>query len=139
MNLLKLLILFLVYFLHITNDFYLQGILASMKQKSWWLNQFNGNLFQQDKLKEKYGKDYICALFIHAFSWSFMIHIPFMFFSISYNFIVISIIINMFIHTFVDDLKANKLKINLIQDQFLHLFQITLTFLILTKGGYLIG
>ena len=29
-------LLFMV-FLHIVDDYYLQGILASMKQKQWWL------------------------------------------------------------------------------------------------------
>ncbi len=37
--------------------------------------------------------------------------------------------INMGIHMFVDDLKANKLKINLIIDQSIHFVQISLTFL----------
>ena len=32
----KVLVLFAMLFCHIVDDYYLQGILASMKQKSWW-------------------------------------------------------------------------------------------------------
>jgi hypothetical protein len=49
--------------------------------------------------------------------------------------ILISFIINAIIHAFIDDLKANKLKINLIEDQTLHLAQIVSTALIVLKFG----
>ena len=51
-------------FCHIIDDYCLQGILASMKQKSWWV---------KNNPEEKYNKDYIMALFMHSASWSFMI------------------------------------------------------------------
>ena len=111
-------------FCHIVDDYYLQGILASMKQKSWWEKQgFN----------DKYGTDYIWALLMHAFSWSFMIMLPiavYTNFEIGALFILI-FFANWIVHAIVDDLKANKKKINLWQDQLIHICQIALTALLL--------
>ncbi len=42
-------------FLHIVDDYYLQGILASMKQKSWW---------EENAPQRLYKYDYIVALTI---------------------------------------------------------------------------
>lgn len=117
-------ILLLMLFLHIVDDYYLQGILASMKQKDWWRNQ--------EQYKELYKYDYIVALIVHSFSWAFMIMLPIAFMM---NFAVTPIFIsalggNMLIHCFMDDLKANRKKINLIVDQSIHIIQIVITFLI---------
>ena len=75
------------------------------------------------------------ALAEHAFSWSFMIHLPllisFIMMDLSLYNLFVSYFINWIIHMVVDDLKANKLKINLIQDQLIHLQQIMITWLIL--------
>lgn len=38
---------------------------------------------------------------------------------------------NIIVHAFVDNMKANKFKINLIQDQIIHIIQILITFFIL--------
>ena len=109
-------------FLHIVDDYYLQGILAQMKQKKFWKEQ------APDKL---YKYDYIWALIMHAFSWTFMIMLPLIFVSpINPAFYVI-FIVNLAIHAYVDNLKANKHKINLWQDQLIHLTQVILTFIIL--------
>lgn len=43
------------------------------------------------------------------------------------------LVMNLLIHMLVDDMKANKKKINLIQDQITHMFQIAFTW------GCLIG
>lgn len=56
----QMMLFFVMLFLHIFDDYYLQGILASMKQKDWWRKQEGYN--------EKYKDDYIPALFCHAFS-----------------------------------------------------------------------
>lgn len=61
---LKLFLLLGMLFLHLVDDYYLQGWLASAKQKSWWEKN------SPDKL---YSHDYIMALCEHAFSWTFMI------------------------------------------------------------------
>lgn len=63
----KLFILLCMLFLHIVDDYYLQGWLASAKQKSWWEKN------SPDKL---YKHDYLIALFMHSFSWTFMIMLP---------------------------------------------------------------
>ena len=118
-------LLFAMIFFHILDDYCLQGILAHMKQKKWWENK---NKF--------YENDYKIALVEHAFSWSFSIHIPIIMHILYcegyYNSIllVFSIIINCVIHAIVDDLKANKYKINLIQDQTIHIIQIIITWII---------
>lgn len=61
---LKTILLLAMLFCHIVDDYYLQGWLASAKQKSWWKKN------APDKL---YKNDYIMALCEHAFSWTFMI------------------------------------------------------------------
>jgi hypothetical protein len=109
-------------FIHIVDDYYLQGILASMKQKEWWIKQPSYN--------EKYKYDYIWALLMHAFSWSFMIMLPPLYlFKLSFNMIEILIlfIANICLHAITDDLKANRKQINLIQDQLVHINQIIFT------------
>ena len=112
-------------FMHILDDFCLQGILANMKQKEWWR--------KQEGYKEIYKYDYIIALFMHSFSWTFMIMLPIAIFSqwnITEMFLGV-FAANMIIHAVVDDLKANRKKINLAADQGIHLIQIGVTALIL--------
>ena len=109
-------------FLHIVDDYYLQGILAHMKQKKFWKEQAPDELYKYD---------YIWALIMHAFSWTFMIMLPLIFVSpISPAFYII-FVVNLAVHAYVDNLKANKHKINLWQDQLIHLAQIILTSIIL--------
>jgi len=74
------------------------------------------------------------ALFMHSFSWSFMIMLPTVLYNglENVNFIFALVFIgNISIHFFTDNLKANKHKINLITDQLIHMSQIILTFIIL--------
>lgn len=117
-------ILLAMIFLHIIDDFKLQaGVLNYLKQKSWWK--------EQKEYRDLYKYDYISALIMHSFSWSFMIMLPIAF-ALNFNIgkWIIAYIVNMFIHAFVDDLKANKLKINLVVDQSIHIVQIVVTWLI---------
>lgn len=119
-------ILFMIYF-HILDDFMLQGILASMKQKNWWT--------AQEGYKPLYKYDYIVALLIHSFSWAFMIMLPIIIMlDFNVSTFVITLFVNMIIHCIVDDLKANKGKINLVVDQTIHIIQIVVTGLIFIKG-----
>lgn len=107
-------------FMHIVDDYYLQGWLASAKQKSWW---------EKNSPDELYKRDYIMALFMHAFSWTFMIMLPVFYvykFALSWPFLI-AFVANLIIHAYVDNLKANKKKINLRQDQLIHLLQICST------------
>ena len=121
----KIFILITMIFCHIIDDYYLQGWLASGKQKSWW---------NKNAPNQLYKNDYLMALFCHGFSWSFMIQLPVLIYSFyTHLFIwnIILFIINLIIHAFVDNLKANKLKINLIQDQTIHFIQIIITWIII--------
>lgn len=107
-------------FCHIVDDYYLQGWLASAKQKSWWEKN------APDKL---YKYDYLVALFMHSFSWTFMIMLVPTIYVLLFGGIwsPIVFIANLIIHMIVDDMKANKKKINLIQDQSIHMIQIFAT------------
>lgn len=114
-------VLFMILF-HIIDDFVLQPIsLSNLKQKKWWE--------KQEGYSDKYKDDYKVALAIHSISWSIMIHIPLviMFPSLGQLALLISFIVNAVIHYFIDDLKANKLKINLFEDQMIHFCQIFTT------------
>lgn len=116
-------ILLSMIFLHIIDDYKLQGILASMKQKKWWR--------EQNEYNSLYKNDYIIALVEHSFSWSFMIMLPIaVILHFNVGWWLIAYIINMVIHAFVDNLKANKLKINLVIDQLVHIVQIIITWMI---------
>lgn len=103
---------------HLVADYTLQGWLADGKQESWWEKVFNG------KIPDKYKNDYIAALFCHGLYWSILVCAPFY---ASQHFLGV-IIVNAGVHAIIDDLKANLFKINLIQDQLLHLGQILITF-----------
>lgn len=111
-------------FCHIVDDYYLQGWLASAKQKSWW---------EKNNPNPLYKNDYKMALLEHAFSWTFMIHVPVMLASVTVNLevnrylFIILFMINWGIHALVDNAKANKLKINLVQDQLIHVVQIVVS------------
>lgn len=124
----KLIVLLSMMFLHIVDDFKFQGILSSMKQKSWWKKNYPN---------KRYKYDYIISLIIHAFSWDFMIHIPIIIYLFYYNMydrdfimFICAFVFNWIIHIIVDNMKANLKIINLVQDQVIHFYQIFFTFLI---------
>jgi len=111
-------------FLHIVDDYYLQGCLASMKQKVWWKKNYPNELYKYD---------YIWALIMHSFSWTFMIMLPIvisMSFKVGAIFIIL-FFVNIIIHAVTDNAKANKGCINLWQDQLIHMIQIIATGIIL--------
>ena len=116
-------------FCHIIDDYKLQPpLLNLLKQKSWW---------EKNAPDKSYRHDYLMALAMHAINWSFMIHLPvavYCNFAVNFTFII-SFVINALIHGFVDDLKANRHKINLITDQLIHVIQIFITGFILLYGG----
>lgn len=115
-------LLILMIYLHILDDYKLQGVLASMKQEEWWKKQEGYSKF--------YENDYVMALFEHALCWSISINLPLLFYDFFKNdlngilTILGLIICNMLWHGCIDDLKANQKKINLVTDQLLHLVQI---------------
>lgn len=118
----ELILLMLMFYLHLIADYNLQGILASMKQKSWWEKQEGYNNF--------YNNDYIMALFEHSLCWSISINLPLLVYDLVINnsnntlLLIAIILINTSIHLYIDDLKANQKKINLVTDQLLHFVQI---------------
>lgn len=117
-------ILWMIFF-HIIDDYVLQApSLCSLKQKSWW---------QENSPDSKYKDDYLTALVMHGFSWSFMIMLPIAYvqnFNIDYKFFIL-FVLNVIIHSFVDNAKANWKLINLYQDQFIHMVQIVVTSILL--------
>ena len=120
----KIFIVLMMIFCHIVDDYYLQGWLASAKQKKYW---------EENAPDEMYKYDYIWALIMHSFSWSLMIMLPIAFtmsFNITLEFLLM-FLWNMIMHASTDDAKANQRKINLIQDQLMHLTQIIITAIIL--------
>lgn len=106
---------------HIIADYNLQGCLAELKQKAWWQKQLDSKL--EDTI---YKNDWAIALFMHSFAWTFCVLFPTMFMGMYNHMIVILalLIIDTGLHFYIDDLKANKMEINLIQDQGYHLLQI---------------
>ena len=113
-------VLMLMVFLHIVDDYYLQGWLASAKQKKYW---------QENAPDELYKYDYVWALLMHSFSWTFMVMLPIAFtmeFNVNWLFFIV-FFINVLVHATTDNMKANKRKINLWQDQIIHLCQIFIT------------
>ena len=107
-------------FCHIIADYNLQGWLASAKQKSYW---------EKNAPDEMYKHDYICALIMHSFSWTFMIMLPLMYavgFKVN-SFFLFLFISNVLMHAITDNFKANTKVINLWQDQSIRMYQIIIT------------
>ena len=107
-------------FCHVIADYNLQGWLASAKQKSYW---------EKNAPDQMYKHDYICALVMHSFSWTFMIMLPLMYavgFKVN-SFLLFLFISNVLLHAITDDFKANKKVLNLWQDQSIHMCQIVIT------------
>lgn len=123
----RLLILFIMIFCHLIDDYKLQGVLANFKQRQWWKENANYSLYKND---------YKVALIEHSFSWSFTTTLPLLYIAITQHntllswLLIFSYIINTIVHAKIDNEKANKYTINLMIDQSLHLFQILLTWII---------
>ena len=118
----KSFVLLWMLFNHVFDDYHLQGILANLKQKSWW---------QDNAPQDMYKYDYIIALLMHSISWAFLIMLPI---AMSSDFSVDGLYVwtfalNALIHALIDDLKANQHKINLVVDQGFHLLQIVVTYM----------
>ena len=114
----------LMIFCHIVDDYYLQGWLASAKQKKYW---------EENAPAKLYRFDYIWALIMHSFSWTFMIMLPIAFtmsFQVNVLFVVV-FVANMIVHAITDNEKANRFTINLWIDQIVHISQIAMTALVL--------
>lgn len=119
-------ILLAMLFLHVLDDFHLQGILAKMKQKKWWK--------EQKGFKDLYKDDYKTALLMHCLSWSIIVTSPFWLTRIDQNALMLIVFANAAIHYWIDDLKYNQMKISLETDQMMHIIQIYITWLICSNA-----
>lgn len=115
-------------FLHFLSDFTLQGWFAQGKQKSWWKKQCK----DADIEFSPYRHDYVCALIEHSAYWAVITFAPLIFFASwpSWWSMAIFVIVQIAVHAVIDDRKANKLKINLVQDQLAHMGQLILAVLV---------
>lgn len=118
-------------YMHIIDDYKIQGILASMKQKEWW---------KKNAPDEMYKNDYLMALYEHAFCWTVSINIPILVYSLLCNVHInrVQYILTFFctwmMHAIVDNLKANDHLINLITDQIIHMLQVIGCWLLFVLG-----
>ena len=121
MMVLKLILFSLL--LHLLDDFVLQAaFLNNGKQKEWWRNQTSNELYKND---------YIVCLLAPGLELSLLTFLPILTLEGSSScFLVGMMICNAGVHSFVDDVKANKKKINLVTDQVIHVIQILLTYFI---------
>lgn len=114
-------ILFTMIFMHIIDDFHLQGNLALFKQKKWW---------EENYPDDKYKHDYMISLLLHSFSWTFMIQLPIYLYTNNINIYIFAFIINWTLHSFIDHKKCNAYIFNLTQDQVIHIIQVIATFIV---------
>lgn len=110
-------------FAHIFADFKFQGdFMATYKQKSNWIayDLASNGLYKHD---------YIAVLLVHSFSWAFITYLPLLYYE-CYLYYALLVILQTPIHAYIDHVKCNKLKINLVTDQAFHLVQIVLPFIL---------
>lgn len=120
-------IFLLTLLLHHVADYTLQGCLANLKSKAWWGKACHETIWGSfDAQFKKYGHDYIAGLACHSLYWSLVTFAPILWLA-SDVFAVLCVVLNSAFHYYVDDLKANRFRINLWQDQLLHLLQISAT------------
>ena len=107
---------------HLLADYPLQGWLAQAKNKLYWKDTQTPH-------------DWLMALICHAMMWGIMIYLPFIFIGETdfggwvETLFWLTLPINIIIHIFVDNAKANLHKLDLITDQLIHFLQITTTWL----------
>ena len=120
---------------HVIDDFGLQHFthLNELKTKTWWIEQCYLAKKYNNIDTSIYKNDYIVCLVLHAFKWSCMTLLPgILILGFPQTWLLASLVCaNTIVHAYIDDMKANKLKINLVQDQLMHLAQIIVTFLCL--------
>lgn len=126
-------ILLFIIFLHIQDDFN-QGIISQMKKKTWWKeNEPNIELCKYD---------YIVVLLVHGFKTTFISMLPILIYILFQNDITLFIsytillIFNSITHAIIDNAKCNNLRINLIEDQLLHLLFLVASWIILIVFNY---
>lgn len=105
---------------HIIEDFHIQGVMADMKQTSFW-NPYG----------EKYANDWKPVIILHGIEWAMLTSMPCLvmsWFDVPMWFVLVIVAMGL-LHAYIDHLKANVGKINLITDQTLHMSQIMIIYL----------
>lgn len=122
--------------LHLIADFCMQGILCDLKQEEWWKKQVEEKWAKyggdwRREVWHKYRFDYIAGLLCHSVMWTLVSFSPLMFVTSPITFSVL-VVLNVAIHAYVDDKKANHItsRINLCSDQLIHLGQVVVTVLL---------
>ena len=123
----SVILLFAMLFMHIVDDYYLQGILAKLKQQMWWT---------ENEPEPMYRNDWLVALIAHSFSWSFSITIPAILYWLHADVFhpvlyIVLFVFNMALHAVLDHLKCNLFKCSLLMDQIIHVWQVILTWIFL--------
>lgn len=125
-------VFWLCFLCHLIADYNLQGILAQMKQKSWWRKEVKKHFGKRPKgtkggyvaLPSWYDHDWIAGLLCHAAMWGIITYLPMIYTTKAWLWSVL-VGVNICLHAIVDYLKCNRMgTLNLNQDQFLHLVQI---------------
>lgn len=84
----------------------------------------------------KYRNDHAMVLFLHGLEWSLLMMLPIIIYD-GWNAsgILFAVMIgNALIHAYIDDLKCNRMRITLTEDQMMHLVQVAVTFMIFAEG-----
>jgi hypothetical protein len=136
--------------MHYIEDFHLQGCLANLKQKKWWEKEVAENLFHckydENRPRRKallrysrYKNDYKMSLFVHSIENALFVMLPLIVDTLISEYthhvqniwilFVPSVVLICVSHYLIDDSKANKMKINLVQNQLLHLGFIVFIFI----------
>lgn len=124
-----LVLLLVCVYMHILDDFVLQkATLCDLKQRSWWFKQIGPDLN-----RSRYSHDYLAALIVHAAQCSIGMLLPMVAFTlwkgipVDTLYFCLAFVLNTVVHAFTDNLKANEMSINLIEDQMVHAVQIVIT------------
>jgi hypothetical protein len=125
--------------LHLLADYFLQGCLSDLKRKRWWSDQikklykdydgYSKSFEWQYRFIKKYKYDYMAGLLCHAAMWTIVSFFPLMWFCAPGMFTML-VLANILVHFVTDHMKANAQRLNLIQDQLIHLVQVIITVLI---------
>lgn len=130
---LELLTLIIMFFLHVIEDFHLQGKLANFKQRGWVKHEVDKEGSRVYTERCKY--DYLVGLCYHSFEWSFCISLPLLVWTFTlytelFGCYFVLLGVNSLLHGIVDNMKCNlfgKWQLTLVQDQVIHLVQIIMT------------
>lgn len=122
----------LMFLLHFFADFNLQigSGMDKFKQRKWWSDQLPNNTVERDRylIFKKYRYDYLCGLVCHGLYWSLIVCLPIL---LAGGFwYALNSLAHGAIHVFVDDAKANRMKLNLWQDQAIHALQVLLVWFV---------